>query len=312
MINELTDAEREKISQKLKHNAEIVDAAVEKYLDLKDNDYNVLYESMRYSSLSGGKRIRAFLALEFFWLFNKYNSIESILPVAAAIEMIHTYSLIHDDLPCMDDDDLRRGQPTNHKKFGEATAVLAGDALLTYAFNIIADAELLLNEKKVRIISEISRAAGHSGMIGGQMIDMLYENKDIDIIRLVKMHALKTGHMIIVSARTGCIAGGATEEETVKAMEYAKNIGLAFQVIDDILDITGDTEILGKNVQSDSKNNKNTFVNIFNGDITETYEYAKKLTAEAVLKLEELKKINNGVDSKNLEIFAKYLLERKS
>jgi geranylgeranyl diphosphate synthase type II len=212
----------------------------------------------------------------------------------------------------MDDDDLRRGQPTNHKKFGEATAVLAGDALLTYAFNIIANNEFLPDDKKIRIISEISRAAGHMGMIGGQMIDMLYENKKIDIIRLVKMHTLKTGNMIIISARAGCITGDASEEETVKAAEYAKNIGLAFQVMDDILDITGDAEVLGKNVQSDLKNQKNTFVEIFNKDITETYEYAQKLTNEAILNLEELKKINKNVDTKNLEILAKYLLERKN
>ena len=315
MINELTNQEREIITQKLKHNAEIVDFALENYLNLNDSDYNILFDSMRYSFLAGGKRIRAFLAFEFFSIFNNFNknnNPEMILPVAAAIEMIHTYSLIHDDLPCMDDDDLRRGLPTNHKKFGEATALLAGDALLTFAFNIIADAESLPDDKKVKMISEISRAAGHSGMIGGQMIDMLCQNKSIDIIRLVKMHALKTGNMIIVSARSGCIASGASEEETLKAAEYAKNIGLAFQVIDDILDITGDVETLGKNVQSDLKNQKNTFVSIFDGDIKETYEYAIKLTYEAILKLEELKKINNNLETANLEMFAKYLLERKN
>ncbi|MCL1859079.1 MAG: polyprenyl synthetase family protein [Oscillospiraceae bacterium] len=277
--------------KKLKYNAEIVNAVLEKYLDLKDIDYNILYESMRYSSLSGGKRIRAFLAIEFFSVFaglNKINNPEIILPVAAAIEMIHTYSLIHDDLPCMDDDDFRRGLPSNHKKFGEATALLAGDALLTYAFNIISNAELLTDNKKVKIISEISKAAGHSGMIGGQMMDMLNENKNIDVIRLIKTHTLKTGNMIIVSARSGCIAGGANEEEIIKATEYAKNIGLAFQVIDDIFD------------------NQNSFA--------EAFEYAEKLTAEAVLKLDELKKINKNIniDTGNLEFFAKYLLERKN
>ena len=274
---------------KLKHNAETVNAALEKYLDLSDSDYNILYESMKYSSLSGGKHIRAFLALEFFSVFaglNKNNNPDIILPVAAAIEMIHTYSLIHDDLPCMDDDDFRRGLPSNHKKFGEATALLAGDALLTFAFNIIADAELLTDGKKVKIISEISKAAGHSGMIGGQMMDMLYENKNIDVIRLIKTHTLKTGNMIIVSARAGCIAGGANEEETNIAAEYAKNIGLAFQVIDDILD------------------NQNLF--------PEAFEYAIKLTAEAVLKLDELKKINKNIETENLKILAEYLLERKN
>ena len=324
---------------KLKHNAEIVNAALEKYLNLSDDDYDILYESMRYSSLAGGKRVRAFLAFEFFSLFNKNNvgrgdpdapekitdnngvsggrslqnnNPEIILPVVCAIEMIHTYSLIHDDLPCMDDDDLRRGLPTNHKKFGEATAVLAGDALLTFAFDIIANDRLLSDGKKVRIISEISRAAGHAGMIGGQMMDMFYENKNIDIIKLNKTHILKTGQMIIASAKAGCIAGGATEEEISKAADYAKNIGLAFQITDDILDQTSDPAILGKNTKSDLKNNKNTYVNIFGGNIDVAYEEAKKLTSEAVLKLEELKRINKNADTKNLELFANYLLERKN
>jgi len=300
------------IETKLKQTAETVNSGLAKYLDLKDNDFNILFDSMRYSSLAGGKRIRAFLAFEFFSLFNKGNAAEVILPVACAIEMIHTYSLIHDDLPCMDNDDLRRGIPSNHKKFGEATALLSGDALLTFAFNIIADAEFLTDAKKVRIISELSRAAGHSGMIGGQMMDILYENKKIDIIRLIKTHTLKTGNMIIVSARAGCIAGGATEEETEKAAEYAKNIGLAFQVMDDILDITGDTEVLGKNINSDAKNNKTTFVNILGEREAEAYDYALRLTYEAVQNLEALKKINKNADTKNLELLAGYLLERKN
>ena len=300
---------------KLKYNSEIINSTLEKYLDLKDGDYDILYESMRYSSLSGGKRIRAFLTLEFFSVFSNVNQInnpEIILPVAAAIEMLHTYSLIHDDLPCMDNDDLRRGQPTNHKKFGEAVALLTGDALLTFAFNIIANAEFLTDEKKVRIISEISRAAGHSGMIGGQMMDMLYENKNIDVIRLIKTHILKTGNMFMVSARAGSTASGANEDEITKATEYAKNIGLAFQVMDDILDKTGDTNILGKDTESDEKNGKNTFVNIYGGDISEAYEYAKKLTAEAIIKLDELKKLNKNINTVNLEILAEYLLERKN
>ena len=270
---------------KLKYNAETVNAALAKYLDLSDKDYDILYESMRYSALSEGKRIRAFLALEFFSLFNQNNNPEIILPVACAIEMIHTYSLIHDDLPCMDDDDFRRGLPSNHKKFGEATALLAGDALLTYSFNIIANAEFLPDAPKIRIISEISRAAGHAGMIGGQMMDIINENRNIDIIKLIKTHTLKTGNMIMVSARAGCIAGGAGENEIDKATEYAKNIGLAFQVKDDILD------------------SQNSFADAF--------EYAKKLTEEAVVNLEELKIINKNADIKNLEVLARYLLERK-
>ncbi|MCL2775144.1 MAG: polyprenyl synthetase family protein [Oscillospiraceae bacterium] len=311
----LTQTETEIITNKLKYNAGIINAGLEKYLNLSDGDYNVLYESMRYSSFAGGKRIRAFLALEFFSLFNQSGDIEIIFPVACAIEMIHTYSLIHDDLPCMDNDDLRRGLPTNHKKFGEATALLAGDALLTFAFNIIAGAEFINPDAKIRIISEISKAAGHSGMIGGQMMDMLYashQDKQTDIIRLVKLiklHTLKTGNMIMVSARSGCIAGGASPEETDLATEYAKNIGLAFQVVDDILDKTGDSAFIGKNTGSDEKNNKITFVDILGG-IDGAFDYARILTLEALANLKKLKEINKDLDTSDLEIFAKYLLYR--
>ena len=312
----LTENETQIITDKLNYNADIINAELEKYLNLNDADYNILFDAMRYSSLAGGKKIRASLALEFFTLFNKTdgtdNNMECILPVACAIEMIHTYSLIHDDLPCMDNDDLRRGLPTNHKKFGEAVAVLSGDALLTFAFNIIANAESLNPDAKIKIISEISRAAGHFGMIGGQMMDMSYENEaenKIDVIRLIKLHTLKTGNIIMVSARAGCIAGRASPEETNAATDYAKNIGLAFQVIDDILDKTGDSVTLGKNAGSDLKNNKTTFIDILNGR-AEAFEYAKKLTCEALLNLKKLKEININTNTANLEIFAKYLLFR--
>jgi len=269
------------IESKLKHSAGIVDAALEGYLNLRDGDYAALIESMRYSSLAGGKRVRAFLALEFYSLYAQ-NNIGAILPVACAIEMIHTYSLIHDDLPCMDDDDFRRGLPSNHKKFGEATALLAGDALLTYAFSVIADAEYLPDGKKARIISEISRAAGHSGMIGGQAMDISHKNPDI--IKLIKTYTLKTGSLITAAAKSGCIAGGASEEEIDTAAGYAKNIGLAFQVIDDILD--------GQSA------------------FDSPFEYAKKLTGEAIKNLGELKKTNKNADTGTLEAFAEYLLER--
>jgi len=309
----LTESETEIITNKLKYNAGIVNAGLEKYLNLSDGDYNILFESMRYSSFAGGKKIRAFLALEFFSMFNKdKDNIGIILPVACAIEMLHTYSLIHDDLPCMDNDDLRRGLPTNHKKFGEAAALLAGDALLTFAFNIIADAEFLNPDAKIRIISEISRAAGHSGMIGGQMMDMLFQEKQSDVIKLLKLlklHTLKTGSMIMFSARSGCIAGGAKPEEIDAATEYAKNIGLAFQVIDDILDKTGDSELTGKNTGSDEKNNKTTFVDILGG-IDGAFDYAETLTSEALASLNKLQEINKNSDTSVPEIFAKYLLYR--
>lgn len=332
-LKELNEHDREIIESKLKVNADIVNNALSEYLELDDKDYGVLFESMRYSSLAGGKRIRAFLVMQFYELFRGNSTggqtdidIEKSLPLAVAVEMIHTYSLIHDDLPCMDNDDMRRGKPTNHKKYGEATALLAGDALLTYAFNIVANTPLLSPEEKVRIISEMSYAAGHNGMIGGQMMDM--DTADIDsevdksnsaadaisAIRLIKLHTLKTGNMIMTSARIGCIAGGAGEEEADLAMSYAKNIGLAFQIIDDILDKTGDSVLLGKNTGSDDKNSKTTFLNILSeGD---AYAYAQTITLEAVMALDKLKesgKINRDADAaKTLEMLAKYLLDRKA
>ncbi|MCL2813157.1 MAG: polyprenyl synthetase family protein [Oscillospiraceae bacterium] len=289
----------ETIEQKLKNNAETVNAALEKYLLTGDFDYEALYESMRYSSLVGGKRARAFLTLEFFSVFGRGQNPEIALPAACAIEMIHTYSLIHDDLPCMDNDDLRRGQPSNHKKFGEAVALLAGDALLTYAFGIIADAELLSGEKKLAIISELSKAAGHAGMIGGQMMDMRPGDKNMSLDAIVKTHSLKTGSLITASATAGCAAAGATREETGIAAAYAKNIGLAFQIVDDILD-------------KDEEGAAGNFVNILGGDETKAFEYAKTLTDKALASLEEQKKRDKSINTENLGIFAKYLLERRN
>jgi len=272
------------IETKLKENAGTVDAALGEYLDLGDADYGALLDSMRYSSLAGGKRIRAFLCAEFYKMFADTNDLQVILPAACAIEMIHTYSLIHDDLPCMDDDDFRRGLPSNHKKFGEATALLAGDALLTYAFDIIAGANNLPDDKKVRIISLLSRAAGHAGMIGGQVMDISCAAGGMNIVKLIKTYTLKTAALMAAAAGTGCIAGGADENAMDAAVNYAKNIGLAFQVTDDILD--------GQSA------------------FDSPAEYAKALTAEAILWLEELKKTHKNANTSTLESLAKYLLER--
>ena len=290
---ELNAQDIEYIKSKFQENARIIDAGLERYLDISGSDYAVLAEAMQYSALSGGKRIRGFLTRECFGIFNGYLDDELILPVVCAIEIIHAYSLIHDDLPCMDDDDMRRGKPSNHKKFGEAVAILAGDALLTFAFNILADAEKINPEIKIKIISEISRAAGYSGMVGGQVMDIncadIQDNNKFDTIRLVKMHTLKTGAVIMAAARAGCIIAGAGEKELELISEYAKNIGLAFQVTDDIFDGDGFAGILGD----------------------EAMEYARKLTLEALLKLEKLKELNAGINVKSLETAAKYLLCRE-
>ena len=215
-------------------------------------------EAMRYSLLGGGKRIRAALVLEFARLGGAAE--QQALPLACAVEMIHAYSLIHDDLPCMDNDDFRRGKPSCHKKFGEACALLAGDGLLTLAFETAAGAPLL-GEAKARSIAELAKAAGWQGMIGGQMMDLDAENHPVSMETLQKLYAMKTGELLKVSALLGCIAADAPEIEAV-AQNYTSAIGMAFQITDDILDVTGSTEKLGKPVGSDKENGKSTYVSL--------------------------------------------------
>jgi len=313
---ELDAADIEYIKNKLAENVRIIDEGMKHYLDVptNGNGYEHLIEAMRYSALSGGKRIRGFLTRECFEVFNGYIDDEMVLPIACAIEMIHAYSLIHDDLPCMDDDDMRRGQPSCHIKFGESTAILAGDALLALAFNIVADADKISPENKIKIIAELSRAAGYSGMVGGQVIDLgiaaqsfspdSSKQKTIDVIKLIKLHTMKTGALIIAAARIGCIAAGVSAEYTGRGKpekspkneielisEYAKNIALAFQVVDDTFDNDG-------------------FAAFF-GNPEDTAEYARKLTLEALLNLEKLKEINSAINVKSLQFAAKYLLYRE-
>jgi len=291
------------IEDKLAENARIINAGLEGYLeipvgDCADGGYADLIAAMRYGALSGGKRIRGFLTRACFEAVNGCCDDEIILPVACAVEIIHAYSLIHDDLPCMDDDDMRRGQPSCHAKFGEATALLAGDALLALAFNIIAEiqSERISPEDKVRLVAEISRAAGYSGMVGGQAMDLHRGNnagnREVSVIRLLKLHTMKTGALIITAARAGCIAAGMGDGERAADLicEYAKNIGLAFQVVDDSFDGDGFAALLGAEPGT---------------------EYARSLTLEALLKLEALKEINPKINVKSLETAAKYLLHRK-
>lgn len=220
-----------------------------------------IVEAMRYSLLAGGKRIRPVLALSIYEALGGCS--DEILNMACSLEFIHTYSLIHDDLPAMDNDDLRRGKPTNHKVFGEAMAVLAGDGLLNYAFEIVFN-EIISNGFDARYVSAgniIAKAAGIKGMIGGQVIDIENENKKIDIDTLCRMHHKKTGALIEASCMLGCVLSGKLEYES-KVIEFSKNLGIAFQIIDDILDYSGDVKKLGKNTGSDKDNNKCTFVNI--------------------------------------------------
>ena len=276
------------------------------YLPEKDDLIGNLVSSMEYSLTAGGKRVRPMLVTEFAKLCG--GSEEAAMPFACAIEMIHTYSLIHDDLPCMDNDDLRRGKPTNHKVYGEACALLAGSGLLTLAFETASSEKAVrLNcaEKCLAAVKVLAEAAGAEGMLGGQIIDLESEGKKVTADHLRIMDAKKTGALIIASAKLGCISAGATEQQMQAAVTYAENIGVAFQIIDDILDVTSSTEELGKPVGSDSENDKSTYAALLG--IEECRRISRKLTEKAV---DALKIFENGTEI--LEKFAYYLLNREN
>ncbi len=236
-----------------------IDAALDFYLKKEDNPQSIIYDAMRYSVFAGGKRLRPILMLE--WCGISGGDEDMAMPFACAMEMIHTYSLIHDDLPAMDNDELRRGMPTSHIKFGEANAILAGDALLNKAFETMSgygkDAK-----NAMRAMHEIAVSSGTEGMIGGQIVDILSEGKDISVDRLKYLHTLKTGAIIRSACRAGAILADADDNTVRLADEFAVNLGIAFQIRDDILDVEGSTEVLGKPVGSDIEQNKNTYVKL--------------------------------------------------
>ncbi len=242
-----------------------------------DLPYNNVIKAARYSLLAGGKRIRPILLLEFYRLCGGYD--DCAYNFAAAIEMIHTYSLIHDDLPCMDNDDMRRGRPSCHKQFDEATALLAGDALLTEAFSAASKTIGVPAERVVRAIAVLSGYAGISGMVGGQMIDLQNEGKEVTASQVLEMYSLKTGALIKSAVSIGCILAGASDEEIAAACSYGEKLGLAFQLVDDILDYEGETELLGKPIGSDQKNCKPTVATLIG--MEKRTELAANLTAEA-------------------------------
>lgn len=289
------------IKELINYDASLTEAALARYFEPDDEDFKIVLDAERYSLFAGGKRIRPFLAIEFCKLFGGKE--EAVIPLACAVEMIHTSSLIHDDLPCMDNDDLRRGKPTNHKVYGEANALLAGDALLLRAFETIATAPISAEGARCAVAA-LSSAAGDFGMIGGQTIDINSENKEISLEKLLKLHRKKTGALIKVSALLGCIAAGLEwdSEEAQNACEYAESIGLAFQIIDDILDVVGDGELMGKNIGSDAALGKTTFLSYYS--IDEARAYAERLTADAVSAIADYE------GSEILTDLAAYLLER--
>lgn len=259
----------------------ILDEALLAALPKENGLWDPLIQAMRYSLEAGGKRVRPMLVLEFCRACG--GEIHAALPFACAVEMIHTYSLIHDDLPCMDDDDLRRGRPSSHKKFGEAMALLAGDALLTLAFEIMLSPESMLaagEQRASRAALTLASCAGAAGMVGGQALDLTSEGTPIPLKTLEMMDACKTGALITASCRMGCIVAGAGAQELSAAGAYASAVGLAFQIVDDILDVTSTTGKLGKPVGSDADNKKSTYVSLMG--LEQARREVQRLTQRAV------------------------------
>lgn len=285
-------------------NRESVNTYIEGLLKEVDKYPNYLHDSMRYSLMAGGKRLRPILVIASAEAVGGRR--ENVLPFAVAIEMIHTYTLIHDDLPAMDDDELRRGRPTCHKEFGEATAILAGDALLTYAFEVMSNLSLMPNsspDNVIRAINEVAKRVGVSGTIGGQMADILCEGVGGTIPLLEYIHTHKTGEMILASVLAGGILSGATEDELGALSAYAKNVGLAFQIVDDILDIEGNSKVMGKNTGIDAKNNKLTYPGLLG--IAESRHIASHLIDTGIKSLAIF-----GERGEVLEDIAEYIIAR--
>ncbi|MEK7798001.1 MAG: polyprenyl synthetase family protein [Nitrospirota bacterium] len=265
-----------------------------------------LHKAMRYSLFAGGKRVRPILAIAAYEAVG--GTSQTILPLASSLELIHTYSLIHDDLPAMDNDDYRRGKLTNHKVFGEAMAILAGDALLTMAFDLVSRPELadgLDPRSQVRVIQELAVGSGNVGMVGGQVADIEAEGKDIDLTTLEGVHRWKTGKLIRASVRIGGIAGGATAEQVNRLTAYAEDIGLAFQIADDVLNVTGTREELGKDANTDASRGKKTYPTFFGVDGAR--KLADERVASAIAHLKDF-----GPKAEPLRELARYITARKN
>lgn len=284
---------------------EILDDYLKAVLASPFGEVDGIYDAMYYSVKNGGKRVRPVLTM----LFCKASggNPENALPLAAAVELIHTYSLIHDDLPCMDNDDFRRGKPSNHKVFGEANAVLAGDALLTAAFSLIADGAkkgLYSFEAAVKAVDVLSSLSGASGMVGGQFIDLSSEGKEVSVETLELQDKLKTGALISAACVLGCIAANADEKLIKSAENFAYSTGLAFQIKDDVLDVTGSLEKIGKKTGSDSENNKATYVGLLG--LEKCRALVDELTEIALSSLDAFP------ETEELVSFSEYLSSRES
>ncbi|CCY49819.1 Farnesyl diphosphate synthase [Peptostreptococcus anaerobius] len=270
--------------KELKERSIYIEDKIESYLPKEEGYQKTIFEAMNYSLRAGGKRLRPILLMEAYKLCQGQG--EDFVPYSVAMEMIHTYSLIHDDLPALDNDDLRRGKPTNHIVFGEAMAILAGDALLNTAYETMLNATFKhpRPELSLRAAYEISRGAGIYGMIGGQVVDVESEDKKINKDKLDYIHMNKTAAMIVGSVRAGAILAGIDEDRLESLTKYAENIGLAFQIVDDILDIEGDEKLLGKRVGSDLDNDKSTYPSLLG--ISESKKIVENLIEEAKISLE--------------------------
>ncbi|CEI73693.1 MULTISPECIES: polyprenyl synthetase family protein [Romboutsia] len=288
----------------LKEKASYIEKLLKEYMPKEEGYQKTIMEAMNYSLSAGGKRLRPILTLEACKSVG--GDYKDAIPFAMAIEMIHTYSLIHDDLPALDNDDLRRGRKTNHIVFGEDMAILAGDALLNYAFEVMLLGSMNKENpnKYLNAMYEIASAAGINGMIGGQVVDVQSENKKISKEKLDYIHNNKTAAIMIGCMRAGAIIGNANDNELENITKYSKNIGLAFQIVDDILDIVGDESKLGKKVGSDIDNNKSTYPSLIG--LEESKEEANRLIKEAK---EALTQISN--DTEFLSSLADYIVDRE-
>ena len=286
----------------IKSMKETVEQWIDDYFDDKPEIDNRNFEAMIYSLKVGGKRVRPILMLFTYAMYKK--DYKEILPFAGALEMIHTYSLIHDDLPSMDNDDLRRGKPTNHKIYGEAIAILAGDGLLNEAMIVMLNQCLDGNLNKIKASAAIAKASGSQGMIAGQICDILSEGKGISEEELLYMHKNKTGQLIKVAIVSGAILANVCGEDLSNLSDYGEKLGLAFQIKDDILDEIGDVHILGKNIKSDECNNKTTFLTMYG--LEECKVKCNNLTEECFRILKKLK-----VNTKYLEEITEFLLKRE-
>lgn len=260
----------------------LIEDKLSHYMDIEDDSQKEIFDSMKYSLMAGGKRIRPILTFEFCRLCG--GNIEDAVPFACAVEMIHTYSLIHDDLPCMDNDDFRRGKPSNHKVYGENIALLAGDALISLAFETMLSSDVN-SDIKAKASLSLAKASGAKAMVLGQVIDIKSENKKIDLDLLKMMDEKKTGALISSACEIGCIVGNGTDDKIKSAVSFGDSIGLAYQIVDDILDVVSSKEELGKPIKSDENSNKSTYVSILG--IDKSRKLVDKLTQEAIKSLDK-------------------------